>query len=112
MKCSIQLGFASLNRTFHLSPHENICTIALITIHYLYNITHVVFICKAFYYSCLRELDDSDNRNASSTYQRTNLTKSEILINHRSVLSSFGVNTKDDDIDLPSLLVGWLVGCV
>ena len=65
---------------------------------------NVVFICKAFYYSCLREeLDDSGNRNASSTYQRTNLTKSEILINHRSVLSSFGVNTKDDDIDLPSL---------
>ena len=31
--------FASLNRTFHLSPHENICTIALITIHYLYNIS-------------------------------------------------------------------------
>ena len=30
--------FASLNKTFHLSPHENICTIALITIHYLYNI--------------------------------------------------------------------------
>ena len=37
MKCSIQLGFASLNRTFNLSPHENIRTIALITIHYLYN---------------------------------------------------------------------------
>ena len=37
MKFSIQLGFASLNRMFHLSPHENICTIALITIHYLYN---------------------------------------------------------------------------
>ena len=65
---------------------------------------NVVFICKAFYYSCLRkELDDSDKRNASSTYQRTNLTKSEILINPRSVLSSFGVNTKDDDNDLPSL---------
>ena len=28
-------GFASLNRTLHLSPHENICNIALITIHYL-----------------------------------------------------------------------------
>ena len=35
-ECSIQLGVASLNRTFHLSPHENICTIVLITIHYLY----------------------------------------------------------------------------
>ena len=38
MKCTIHLGFASLNGTFHLSPHENICTIALINIHYLYTI--------------------------------------------------------------------------
>jgi hypothetical protein len=29
---------ASLNGTFLLSPHENILTIALINIHYLYNI--------------------------------------------------------------------------
>jgi hypothetical protein len=29
---------ASLNRTFHLSPHENILTIALINIHYLYSL--------------------------------------------------------------------------
>ena len=36
IKCTIQLGFASLNGTLHLSPHENICTIALINIHYLY----------------------------------------------------------------------------
>ena len=68
---------------------------------------NVMFICKAFYYSLLscllKKLDNSDRGNASSTYQRTNLSKSEILINHRSVLSSFGVNTKDDDIDLPSL---------
>jgi hypothetical protein len=28
---------ASLNGTFHLSPHENILTIAHINIHYLYN---------------------------------------------------------------------------
>ena len=27
----------SLNRTFHLSTHEHICTIALINIHYVYN---------------------------------------------------------------------------
>jgi hypothetical protein len=29
---------ASLNGTFHLSPHENILTIALINIHYLYTV--------------------------------------------------------------------------
>ena len=33
MKCTIQLGFASLNGTFHISPYENICTISLINIH-------------------------------------------------------------------------------
>ena len=31
-------AIASLSRTFHLSPHENILTIALISIHYLYTI--------------------------------------------------------------------------
>jgi uncharacterized membrane protein YfhO len=31
---------ASLNGTFHLSPHENILTIALINIHYLYIILY------------------------------------------------------------------------
>ena len=30
--------FHSLNGTFHLSPHNNIFTIALINIHYLYTI--------------------------------------------------------------------------
>ena len=39
LKCTIQLGLASLNGTFHLSPYENICTIALINIHYLYIIS-------------------------------------------------------------------------
>ena len=64
-----------------------------------------VFICYAFYYSCLqKELNNSDKENASSTYQSTNFTKGEILDhNHRSVLSSFGVHTRDVDIDLPSL---------
>ena len=32
-----QLGFASLIGKLHLSPNENILTIALINIHYLYN---------------------------------------------------------------------------
>ena len=36
----IQLGFVSLNGTFHLSPpQENMCTIALINIQYLHTIS-------------------------------------------------------------------------
>ena len=44
MECSNQLGFASLIRTFHLLPHENNLTIALISIHYLYTITYAISI--------------------------------------------------------------------
>ena len=34
------LAVASLNGTFHLSLHENILTISLINIHYLYYLQH------------------------------------------------------------------------
>ena len=33
-----EMFYSTLNRTLKLSPQENICTIALITIHYLYNV--------------------------------------------------------------------------
>ena len=36
-------AIASLNRTFHLSPHENILTIALINIHMLQAISDSLF---------------------------------------------------------------------
>jgi hypothetical protein len=36
---------ASLNGTFHLSPHENILTIALINIHNLYSIKLMNIVC-------------------------------------------------------------------
>ena len=62
-----------------------------------------VFICKTYYYSCLQKELFDNNDVATSTYQRTNFTKEEILINHCSVLSPFGINTLDDDADLSSL---------
>ena len=65
--------------------------------------SNVVFICKTYYYSCLqKELVDNNDVDIS-TYQCTNFTKEEIVINHRSVLSSLGINTLHDDADLPSL---------
>ena len=44
-----------------------------------------------------------DNSLGNPTYTLTTLTKEEILDNHRSVLCSFGILTKDDELDLPSL---------
>ena len=45
MKSSIQRGETELNGPFHLSPHENICTTALINIYYLYNNHCKVHVC-------------------------------------------------------------------
>ena len=39
---------ASLNRTFHLSPHENMLTIALINIIYLYNMIESIAMLLTF----------------------------------------------------------------
>ena len=39
-------AIASLNRTSHLPSHENILTIALINIHYLYNIPQLEIPCN------------------------------------------------------------------
>ena len=36
MKCSIQRGEAELNGTIHLSPNENICSIARMKNHSLF----------------------------------------------------------------------------
>ena len=37
-KVPVSSAYASFNGTFHLSTHENILTIELINIHYLYNV--------------------------------------------------------------------------
>ena len=44
-----------------------------------------------------------DNSLDNPTYTPTTLTKEEILDNHRSVLCSFGISTKDEELDLPSI---------
>ena len=87
----LQLGFASLNGTFHLSPHENICTIALINIHYLYTNVHSIgklnllrkllnFTFLSQYLSSLRKL-----LNANCDQYHWNLSQREhhlLNINH------------------------------
>ena len=44
-----------------------------------------------------------DNSTGNPTYTPTTLTNEEILDNHRSVLCSFGISTKDEELDLSSL---------
>ena len=67
---------------------------------------NIVFICKSHYINCLIKELGMDSSQGNPTYTPTTLTKKEILGNHRSVLLSFGIFTKDEDLDLP--LLHWI----
>ena len=64
---------------------------------------NIVFVCKKHYIDCLIQELGIDNSLGNPTYTPTTLTKKEILDNHMSVLCSFGISTKVDELDLPSL---------
>jgi hypothetical protein len=64
---------------------------------------NIVFVCKSHYIDCLIKELGIDNSLGNPTYTPTTLMKEEILDNHRSVLCSFGISTKDEELDLPSL---------
>jgi len=66
-------------------------------------LTIVIFLCKSHYIDCLIKKVGIDNSLGNPAYTPTTLTKEEILDNHRSVLCSFGISTKDEELDLPSL---------
>jgi hypothetical protein len=63
---------------------------------------NIVFVCKSHYIDCLIKELGIDNSLVNPTHTPTTLTKEEILDNHRSVLCSFGISTKDEELDLPS----------
>ena len=65
--------------------------------------SNIVFVCKSHYIDCLIKELGIDNSLGNPTYTPTTLTKEEIMDNHRFVLCSFGISTKDEELDLPSL---------
>ena len=67
---------------------------------------NIVFICKHHYFDCLIKELGIDNTLDNPTYSPTALTKEEILENHKSVFSSFGISVKNEDLELP--LLYWL----
>ena len=56
------------------------------------------FVCKRHYVSILSE---ELGLNSLPTYNITDLSASEVLDNHKSVLTSFGIETSDDELEFP-----------
>jgi hypothetical protein len=65
--------------------------------------SNIVFVCKSHYIDCLIKELGIDNSLGNPTYSPTTHTIEEFLDNHRSVLCSFEISTKDEELDLPSL---------
>ncbi|MCU7801424.1 MAG: hypothetical protein KZQ70_15165, partial [gamma proteobacterium symbiont of Lucinoma myriamae] len=64
---------------------------------------NIVFVCKAHYCNCLKEELGINSTQGNPTYTRTSFSKDEILDNHKSVLSSFGITCSEEDLELPFL---------
>ena len=62
-----------------------------------------VFVCKTYYFECRQKELDLDDSTSKTTYQRTAFSKDEILANHRSVFSSFAIDTVGKYTDLSLL---------
>jgi len=64
---------------------------------------NIIFVCKSHYIDCLIKELGIANSLGNRAYTPTTLAKEEILDKHNSVLCSFGISAKDEELDLPSL---------
>ena len=62
---------------------------------------HYTFVCKRHYVSILSEELGLNSLPGNPTYNLTDLSASEVLDNHKSVLTSLGIETSDDVLYLP-----------
>ena len=59
------------------------------------------FVCKRYYVDILIEELGLHLLPGNPTYNLTDFSSSEVLDNHKSVLTSFGIQTTDEELDLP-----------
>ena len=59
------------------------------------------FVCKRHYVAILTEKLGLNLLQGNTAYNLMDFSASEVLDNHKSVLTSFGIETSDDELDLP-----------
>ena len=59
------------------------------------------FVCKKYYVSILIEELGLNSLPGNRTYNLTDCSASEVLDNHKSVRTSFGIDPNEDELDLP-----------
>ena len=91
--------FSDPNVTREISRlHENFVTVPADKASNNYT-----FVCKRHYVSTLSEELGLYSLPGNPTYNLTDFSESEVLDNHKSVLTSFGIETSNDELDMPYL---------
>jgi hypothetical protein len=66
--------------------------------------SNIVFVCKSYYVECLiKELAINSNTSSNTTYKPTSFDKDEILVNHRSFMTSLNIPCGKESENLPCL---------
>ena len=76
--------------------HENFVIVPADKASYNYT-----FVCKRYYGDTLIEELGLHLLPGNPTYNLTDFSASEVLDNHKSVLTTFGIQTADEELDLP-----------
>jgi hypothetical protein len=65
---------------------------------------NIVFVCKSYYFECLiKELVINSNTSSNTTYKPTSFDKDEILVNHRSFMTSSNIPSGKKSENVPYL---------
>ena len=64
---------------------------------------NIVFVCKKYYHQCLINELGCNSASNDSAYTLTSFSREEIISNHNSVLTSFGIKVNENVSELPFL---------
>jgi hypothetical protein len=92
----------SISKTPNVAKHLSLLHAKYVIVSADKSPNNIVVVFKSHYIDCLIKELGIDNSIGNPTYTPATLTKEEILDNYRSVLCSFGISTKDEELDLVS----------
>ena len=94
LKHSVNTIFRDPDVVHELSRlHENFIIVPADKVYNKYN-----FVCKKHYVDVL--IKELNSLPGNPTYHLTDFSASEVLDNHKSVLTSFGIQTNNEQLDL------------
>ena len=95
----MKMDMAVLKECKHLTYYQKL--VEILTLFVLHASNNFTFVCKKHYVGILIEELGLHSLPGNPTYNLTDFSASKVLDNHKSVLTSFGTQTNNEELDLP-----------